>query len=101
MEQVDVLTPKWNALMSYGADAGAPIYVIGSGKTAMDTIFQLTQRLGATVAGRMRCIAGRGTFFMRREAAFTSDWWELNRPGTRTGADYFVDMLEMCVLGCH
>ena len=94
LSPVDVLSAKWNALMSYGSDAGAPIWVIGSGKTAMDTMYQLTRRLGPT-RGRLRCIAGRGTYFIRREAAFTDDWWELNKPGTRTGSDFFVDMLEM------
>lgn len=56
----DVLTPKWNALMRY-ASLDAPIYVIGSGKTAMDVVYHLSKREKAS-AGRMYCVSGRGTW---------------------------------------
>eukprot|EP01051_Picozoa_sp_SAG22_P001711 SAG22_NODE_70_length_22717_cov_12.413741_14_plen_352_part_00 len=62
----DVGTAAWNARMRYGAGAQAPIWVVGSGKTAMDTIIALAG-LGPAVASRVHCIAGRGTMFVDRD----------------------------------
>ena len=56
----DVLTPQWSALMRYSFPH-APIYIIGSGKTAMDVIYHLAKR-EKCAAGRLHCIAGRGTW---------------------------------------
>ena len=67
-----MLTPKWNALMRYGAAADAPINVIGSGKTAMDVIVHLSRREGG-MASRLHCVAGRGTYFMNRDLCFPTD----------------------------
>ena len=72
LSPADVLTPKWNALMRYGAAADAPIYVIGSGKTAMDVIVHLSRREGG-MASRLHCVAGRGTYFMNRDLCFPTD----------------------------
>ena len=72
LSPADVLTPKWNALMRYGAAADAPIYVIGSGKTAMDVIVHLSRREEG-MASRLHCVAGRGTYFMNRDLCFPTD----------------------------
>ena len=56
----DVLTPHWSALMRYSFP-DTPIYIIGSGKTAMDVIYHLSAR-EKCAAGRLHCIAGRGTW---------------------------------------
>jgi cation diffusion facilitator CzcD-associated flavoprotein CzcO len=56
----DVLSAQWSALMRYSLP-DTPIYVIGSGKTAMDIIYHLSRR-EKSAAGRLHCIAGRGTW---------------------------------------
>jgi lysine/ornithine N-monooxygenase len=89
-----VLTPRYNTLMSYGAGADKPIYVIGSGKTAMDCIGHLHTKL-PSARGRLHCIAGRGTWFINRAKAFPQDRWEIMKPTGRTGTDYFIDMMEL------
>eukprot|EP00943_MAST-04B_sp_MAST-4B-sp1_P009631 g9631.t1 len=62
----DVLTPEWNVKMRFKANGAnvipAPIYVIGSGKTAMDVIYHLSKKLKG-MKDRIRCISGRGTWF--------------------------------------
>ena len=71
-------------------DSDAPVYVIGSGKTAMDTILHLARR------GRRRplhLIAGSGMWFAVRDNAFP--------PGRRryTGGTLTADVfLRMCEL---
>jgi thioredoxin reductase len=58
------------------ADSGTPVWVIGGGKTAMDTAHALVTRY----PGReVNLVAGSGTFFARREVFFPSGarrWWE-------------------------
>ncbi len=53
----------------------APVWVIGGGKTAMDTVHALV----TTYPGReVNLVAGHGTFFMRREEMFPAGarrWW--------------------------
>jgi cation diffusion facilitator CzcD-associated flavoprotein CzcO len=56
----DVLTAQWSALMRYSLP-DTPIYVIGSGKTAMDILYHLSKR-EKSAADRLHCIAGRGTW---------------------------------------
>merc|ERR1719387_1628656 len=64
---VDCLTPKWNALMKYSdRDVDTPIWVIGSGKTAMDAIIAIAG-LGPSVRRRLHCVTGHGVFFMNRD----------------------------------
>ena len=63
----DVLTPACNALMQFSKDRDKPIFIIGSGKTAMDTMNALDSELGASVAGRIRCVTGHGAWFMVRD----------------------------------
>ena len=62
-----MLTPACNALMQFSKDRDKPIFVIGSGKTAMDTMNALDSELGASVAGRIRCVTGHGAWFMMRD----------------------------------
>ena len=66
MTAADCCLPFANAQMMYSSDADKPIYIIGSGKTAMDTIIALSN-LGPEVRERIRCVSGRGTFFLVRE----------------------------------
>ena len=53
--------------MQFSKDRDKPIFVIGSGKTAMDTMNALDSELGASVAGRIRCVTGHGAWFMMRD----------------------------------
>ena len=62
-----MLTPACNALMQFSKDRDKPIVIIGSGKTAMDTMNALDSELGASVAGRIRCVTGHGAWFMVRD----------------------------------
>lgn len=53
--------------MKYSPDADKPIYIMGSGKTAIDAILAL-DTLGPQVRKRLRCITGRGCWFICRDA---------------------------------
>eukprot|EP01052_Picozoa_sp_SAG31_P006882 SAG31_NODE_322_length_17726_cov_18.070006_12_plen_214_part_00 len=66
LSPTDVLTPAWNVKMRQSA---APIWVLGSGKTAMDVIYHLANNL-PEVHSRISCIAGHGTWFMNRDVFF-------------------------------
>ena len=58
------VTPQ--ALAHYSAEtAGKEIWVIGSGKTAMDVMSHLARKDPSTAA-RLRCVSGRGTWFINR-----------------------------------
>ena len=83
----DILSPRWHAMMKYSADADKPIWIIGSGKTAMDIICTLSQREPGW-RSRLRCVAGRGTWFMDREM--------VDRPVDAVGNLLPVYFLEMC-----
>jgi len=89
----DLLSPRWTALMRYSADADKPIWVLGSGKTAMDAINHLAKH--ASTRRRLFCVAGRGSWFLNRECLFPMDWWEMHRPSLRTSTDHFIDMMEL------
>ena len=62
----DVLLPATNALMLFSKDKDKPIYIIGSGKTAVDAMNAMSTELGSRVTNRMYCISGHGTYFMVR-----------------------------------
>ncbi|MEO6472432.1 MAG: NAD(P)-binding protein [Aeromicrobium sp.] len=68
--------------MRSGEIAGdnAPVWVIGSGKTGMDTVHALiTQQPGREV----NLVAGTGTFFLSRDRFYpagASRWWRGTRP---------------------
>jgi hypothetical protein len=56
-----------------GGDEQRPIYIIGSGKTAMDVVYHLskTQRADpSTPKRKIVMVAGRGTYFCPRELLF-------------------------------
>lgn len=53
------------------ADSDAPVWIIGSGKTAMDTAYTLiTEHPGREV----NMVAGSGTFFSSRDSFFPTGW---------------------------
>lgn len=57
------------------AESGAPVWIIGGGKTAMDTAHALITRYPGR---QVNMVAGRGTFFSNRDLAFPSGfrrWW--------------------------
>jgi cation diffusion facilitator CzcD-associated flavoprotein CzcO len=89
----DVLTPEWNIKMRFGEDAAREIWVIGSGKTAMDVLYHLGRNLPGA-AERLRCVAGRGTWFMSRDLLNPHDFWEKNSFGKNTPADWLIEMVE-------
>eukprot|EP00746_Dinoflagellata_sp_MGD_P030626 gnl/MRDRNA2_/MRDRNA2_172699_c0_seq1.p1 gnl/MRDRNA2_/MRDRNA2_172699_c0~~gnl/MRDRNA2_/MRDRNA2_172699_c0_seq1.p1 ORF type:complete len:520 (+),score=85.23 gnl/MRDRNA2_/MRDRNA2_172699_c0_seq1:178-1737(+) len=90
----DVGTPEWNVKMQYSEDKDKPIYVIGSGKTAIDAIIHLSKTLGES-SHRIKCISGQGTFFIVREKMAPTDWWERNMYGSKTAIDWFIQMFDM------
>lgn len=85
----DILSPRWHSIMKYSRDADKPIWIIGSGKAAMDVICALSLREPGWVS-RFRCIAGRGTWFMDRE--------QVDHPVDTDGNLLPVYFLEMCAM---
>ncbi|MFL6061797.1 MAG: FAD-dependent oxidoreductase [Marmoricola sp.] len=72
--QVRSITPESLDLAAVGASA-EPIWVIGSGKTAMDTAHAL---ITALPRREINLVAGSGTYFSRRESFFPKGakrWW--------------------------
>mmetsp|Transcript_120279 Transcript_120279/g.190500 ORF Transcript_120279/g.190500 Transcript_120279/m.190500 type:complete len:527 (-) Transcript_120279:75-1655(-) len=93
LRPVDVLTPEWNVRMTVGDCKDKPIWVIGSGKTAMDVMLRLSEFIpGAN--NRIRCICGRGTWFLNRDVMNVEDWWQKHVPGNNTFLDYMVALWE-------
>jgi thioredoxin reductase len=75
-ERVESVSPDYCDVRSGDiAASGAPVWIIGGGKTAMDTAHTLiTHHPGREV----NLVAGRGTFFMSRDMMFPSGarrWW--------------------------
>jgi hypothetical protein len=57
------------------AESRTPVWIIGGGKTAMDTAHALITRCPGR---KVNLVAGAGTFFLRRESAFPPGprrWW--------------------------
>lgn len=72
-QAVSVTTPE--ALQGV-ADPAAPCYIIGGGKTAMDTVMALSRRAGS---GPVRLVKGVGTVFAKRETFAPLGlrrWWD-------------------------
>ena len=86
----DVLAPHWKSAMRF---SDKPIFVIGSGKTAMDAINHL-HASGAAFANRICCISGRGMWFIIRDVAFPTEFMARNFTG-RTIVDWFIEMIEL------
>eukprot|EP00937_MAST-01D_sp_MAST-1D-sp2_P006399 g6399.t1 len=95
----DLREPRWHSAMRDGPGAGKPIWIIGSGKTAVDTINYLSK--DAATAGRLHCVSGRGTWFFNRARMFPTastreGWWQIHTPGWRVEAiDAMLDMFEL------
>ena len=89
LSPVDILSPRWHPIMKYSEDADKPIWIVGSGKTAMDIICVLS-RQEPTWLPRLRCIAGRGTWFMDRNM--------VDNPVDADGKLLPVYFLEMCAM---
>jgi hypothetical protein len=74
----DVLQPTWNAVMRSPAHRDKPIYIIGSGKTAMDCIYHLSKdeaKLEKPLyRDRLHCISGRGMMFANRDVMFPNNY---------------------------
>jgi len=94
----DVLSPHWKAAVRF---SDKPIFVIGSGKTAMDVInhFAGSGLSEGPKGPRVHCVSGRGTWFINRDRAFPlgRDWgsfFERNFGGTFI-LQNFLDMLEL------
>jgi len=84
----DVLTPYWNAKMNYSGDCMAPVWVIGSGKTAYDCMYHLQKQL-KDAHSRLRCVSGRGVMFMNRDVMFPQGWARIS-PFSTTGVDHMM-----------
>ncbi|KAL3921069.1 MAG: hypothetical protein SGPRY_005028 [Prymnesium sp.] len=85
----DILSPKWHPIMKYSKDADKPIWIIGSGKTAMDVICLLSKQEPSWLS-RLRCVAGRGTWFMDRAM--------VDNPIDADGNLLPVYFVEMCAM---
>lgn len=73
--RVHSVTPETLDLAALGAD-DAPIWIVGSGKTAMDTAGLLIRQLPGRA---VHMATGPGTFFGRRETFFPTGmrrWWD-------------------------
>ena len=71
---VDLLKPYMTEMIE---ESDKPIYVIGSGKTALDTINLLSNRFG--VGSRLHCICGHGTIFLNRDHLWPPKFLERHR----------------------
>ena len=69
-----------------------PVYVLGSGKTALDTMNMLIDRFG--VGSRLHCISGHGTLFINRDRIFPQAFAERNMYGKNTFLDWFQSMAK-------
>ena len=82
---VDLLSPE---LVRQMKSSSKPVIVLGSGKTALDTMNMLAKEKG--VSSRVRCVCGNGTLFINRDKAFPTGFFERNMIGTNT----FIDWLR-------
>ena len=73
-------------------DTNTPVWIIGGGKTAMDTAYLITTR---NPGREVHLVAGAGTFFNNREAAFPIGmrrWWAA-KPASQVFSS-FADMYD-------
>lgn len=73
-------------------ESEAPVYVLGSGKTAIDTMNMLSKKLN--IRDRLHCICGRGTVFINRDVAFPDSFSSDPNSPTKTFVDWSIDMAE-------
>ncbi len=89
-DQLHSITPEDAALFSdQMRESDKPIYIVGGGKTAMDTAGQLIKMHPSK---KVSVIAGRGTYFINRDRLFPSGlkrYWQ----GT-----LLLDLLRECAL---
>lgn len=88
----DVLTPEWNVRMRFAPGVDKSIWVIGSGKTAIDVIVHLCRTI-PNARDRIRCVTGHGTWFMVRDAP--SGFWERYIEESHTTLDCMIKMIDM------
>jgi hypothetical protein len=85
---VKSLSPnEQNVLGTELAESEAPIYVVGGGKTGMDTVHTLVTKFPNK---QINFIVGRGTIFINRDKAFPTGskrWW-----GEPTTLEYTIDL---------
>ena len=79
------------------ADSDAPVWIIGSGKTAMDTAHTL---IASQPSREINMLAGTGTFFLERDRLYPTGaqrWWRGTRPNflTTDFADRFDGTNEL------
>mmetsp|Transcript_5111 Transcript_5111/g.12008 ORF Transcript_5111/g.12008 Transcript_5111/m.12008 type:complete len:514 (-) Transcript_5111:68-1609(-) len=92
LSPVDLASPYWDLQLRYSNDKDKPIYIVGSGKTAMDAINYLSRRLEGA-KDRLRCISGRGTCFVVRDEMSTYGK-DLNSPDTKGPLEVFSQIIE-------
>ena len=68
------------------------MFVLGSGKTAIDTMNMLSKTFG--IADRVHCICGRGTVFVNRDVAFPKTFSMDGDSPTKTFTDWSIDVAE-------
>lgn len=86
----DVSAPEWSTRIRYNQHK--PVIVVGSGKTAMDVMLYLGRNL-PDAQRRVKCISGRGTWFLVRELMTPTDA-EVLAHGSVTGADIMIQMIS-------
>ncbi|GAA1477749.1 FAD-dependent oxidoreductase [Nocardioides aestuarii] len=85
-EQVQSVTPESDVREGEIARSTAPVWIVGGGKTAMDTARAI---ITAQPGREVNMLAGSGTFFLERDRAFPTGhrrWW-----GGQRGYPYFRD----------
>ena len=88
---VQSISPHGDKLLGAAMRASdKPIYVIGGGKTGMDTAFELITRFPRRA---VQLVVGKGTIFLNRNKAFPTGlrrWW-----GGTTGLELALDVALM------
>jgi hypothetical protein len=72
--QITSMSPHESGLFGpqQPSQASSPIYVVGGGKTGMDTVHALLTRFPGR---KVHLIVGKGTVFWNRNKSFPEKWW--------------------------